>query len=57
MRSFPSLFDKIMITWLQPNCLILAITPANQDIATSDAIKLAREADPTGIAIFFSFHL
>ncbi|XP_065879071.1 phragmoplastin DRP1E-like [Euphorbia lathyris] len=32
----------------KPNCLILAITPANQDIATSDAIKLAREADPTG---------
>lgn len=34
--------------FLQPNCIILAITPANQDIATSDAIKLAREVDPTG---------
>lgn len=33
---------------MQPNCVILAITPANQDIATSDAIKLAREVDPTG---------
>lgn len=32
----------------KPNCIILAITPANQDIATSDAIKLAREVDPTG---------
>ncbi|KAF7828523.1 dynamin-related protein 1E-like [Senna tora] len=32
----------------KPNCLILAITPANQDIATSDAIKIAREVDPTG---------
>ncbi|WZY91063.1 hypothetical protein YC2023_047798 [Brassica napus] len=31
-----------------PNCLILAISPANQDIATSDAIKLAKEVDPTG---------
>ncbi|KAL2894996.1 Dynamin-related protein 1C [Bienertia sinuspersici] len=31
-----------------PNCIILAISPANQDIATSDAIKLAREVDPTG---------
>lgn len=27
----------------------MAISPANQDIATSDAIKLAREVDPTGI--------
>lgn len=32
----------------KPNSIILAITPANQDIATSDAIKLAREVDPTG---------
>lgn len=33
---------------MQPNCIILAISPANQDIATSDAIKLAREVDPSG---------
>lgn len=33
---------------LQPNLIILAISPANQDIATSDAIKLAKEVDPTG---------
>lgn len=33
---------------IQPNSLILAISPANQDIATSDAIKLAREVDPGG---------
>lgn len=32
----------------KPNSIILAISPANQDIATSDAIKLAREVDPTG---------
>jgi hypothetical protein len=36
---------------LQPNCIILAISPANQDIATSDAIKLARDVDPSG-AVF-----
>ncbi|KAK3033594.1 hypothetical protein RJ639_034710 [Escallonia herrerae] len=30
----------------KPNCIILAISPANQDIATSDAIKLARDVDP-----------
>ena len=37
---------------LQPNSLILAISPANQDIATSDAIKLAREVDPGGTSLF-----
>eukprot|EP00475_Leptophrys_vorax_P044183 TRINITY_DN8751_c0_g1_i2.p1 TRINITY_DN8751_c0_g1~~TRINITY_DN8751_c0_g1_i2.p1 ORF type:complete len:619 (-),score=55.39 TRINITY_DN8751_c0_g1_i2:167-2023(-) len=31
-----------------PNCIILAISPANQDLATSDAMKLAREVDPSG---------
>ncbi|GAV71887.1 Dynamin_N domain-containing protein/Dynamin_M domain-containing protein/GED domain-containing protein [Cephalotus follicularis] len=36
----------------QPNCVILAITPANQDIATSDAIKLSRDVDPTGEKTF-----
>ena len=29
----------------QPNALILAISSANQDIANSDALKLAREVD------------
>lgn len=33
---------------MQPNSIILAISPANQDIATSDAIKLAKEVDPSG---------
>ncbi|KAD3641450.1 hypothetical protein E3N88_30674 [Mikania micrantha] len=32
----------------KPNCIILAISPANQDLATSDAIKMSREVDPTG---------
>ncbi|CAN8318469.1 unnamed protein product [Cochlearia groenlandica] len=36
----------------KPNCLILAISPANQDIATSDAIKLAKEVDPKGDRTF-----
>lgn len=31
------------------NCLILAVTPANQDLATSDALKLAKEVDPEGM--------
>lgn len=36
----------------KPNCIILAISPANQDIATSDAIKLAREVDSSGDRTF-----
>lgn len=32
----------------QENSLILAVTPANQDLATSDALKLAKEVDPDG---------
>ncbi len=30
------------------NCLILAVTPANSDLANSDALKIAKEVDPTG---------
>lgn len=36
----------------KPNCIILAISPANQDLATSDAIKISREVDPTGERTF-----
>ena len=32
----------------QDNTIILAVTPANQDIANSDALKLARKVDPQG---------
>jgi len=46
---------------LQPNSIILAVSPANQDIATSDAIKIAREVDPNGdhkyLQINFQFPL
>jgi dynamin 1-like protein len=31
-----------------PNSLILAITPANQDFATSEPLKLAKEVDVDG---------
>ncbi|KAK9276032.1 hypothetical protein L1049_005563 [Liquidambar formosana] len=45
--------DNMVRTYVEkPNCIILAISPANQDIATSDAIKLAREVDPTGERTF-----
>lgn len=36
----------------KPNCIILAISPANQDLATSDAIKISREVDPNGERTF-----
>jgi replication fork clamp-binding protein CrfC len=35
-------------------CLILAVTPANTDLANSDALKLAKEVDPQGIRSFLS---
>lgn len=31
-----------------PNSIILAVTAANTDIATSEAIKLAKDVDPDG---------
>lgn len=49
---FSMLFLMVIVLILQPNCIILAISPANQDIATSDAIKLAREVDPSGTVIW-----
>ena len=39
----------------KPNCLILAVTPANIDLANSDALKLAKEVDPAGIFVLFCF--
>ncbi|GAA99177.1 uncharacterized protein L969DRAFT_47175 [Mixia osmundae IAM 14324] len=32
----------------KPNCVILAVSPANVDLANSDALKLARSVDPQG---------
>ena len=31
-----------------PSCLILAVTPANSDLANSDALQIAGNADPNG---------
>ena len=30
------------------SCIILAVTPANQDVATSDALQFAKKMDPKG---------
>lgn len=41
---------NLIISYIQSqNSIIVAVTPANQDIANSDALKLAREVDPQGI--------
>ena len=40
--------DMIMQFITRENTLILAVTPANSDLATSDALKIAKEVDPTG---------
>eukprot|EP00658_Telonema_sp_P-2_P037754 TRINITY_DN2713_c0_g1_i5.p1 TRINITY_DN2713_c0_g1~~TRINITY_DN2713_c0_g1_i5.p1 ORF type:complete len:205 (-),score=58.23 TRINITY_DN2713_c0_g1_i5:110-724(-) len=41
---------KMILTYIQrPSAMILALTAANTDLANSDALKLAREVDPTGV--------
>ncbi|XP_059197106.1 dynamin 3a isoform X2 [Centropristis striata] len=40
--------DMIMQYICKDNCLILAVTPANMDLANSDALKLAKDVDPQG---------
>ena len=35
------------------NCLILAVSPANADLANSDGLKLAKEYDPQGTFLKF----
>ena len=39
-----------------PNSIILAVTPANTDIATSEALKLAKDVDPEGRFIHIFLH-
>lgn len=38
------------------NCLMLAVSPANSDLANSDALKIAKEVDPQG-KLRFTVHL
>ena len=40
--------DMLLQFITKPNCLILAVTPVNTDLANSDALKIAREVDPQG---------
>ncbi|GMI25649.1 hypothetical protein TeGR_g6469 [Tetraparma gracilis] len=40
--------NMIMSYASKPNCLILAVSAANVDLANSDAIEIAKEVDPQG---------
>lgn len=40
--------DMIVQFISRESSLILAVTPANMDLANSDALKLAKEVDPQG---------
>ncbi|XP_036943938.1 dynamin-3 isoform X4 [Acanthopagrus latus] len=41
--------DMLMQFITKESCLILAVTPANSDLANSDALKIAKEVDPQGL--------
>lgn len=41
--------EMIMQFIIKESCLILAVSPANQDLANSDALKIAKEVDPEGM--------
>uniref|UniRef100_A0A7N6AHS9 Interferon-induced GTP-binding protein Mx n=1 Tax=Anabas testudineus TaxID=64144 RepID=A0A7N6AHS9_ANATE len=41
--------DMIMQFITRESCLILAVTPANTDLANSDALKLAKDVDSQGL--------
>ncbi|CAO3599123.1 unnamed protein product [Absidia cylindrospora] len=41
--------DMLLKYITKPNAIILAVTAANQDLANSDGLKLAREVDPEGL--------
>lgn len=40
--------DMLMQFVTKENCLMLAVSPANSDLANSDALKIAKEVDPQG---------
>ncbi|OHT15091.1 Dynamin central region family protein [Tritrichomonas foetus] len=48
----PAIVEQIhtmVLQYITPkNSLILAVTPANQDLANSDSLRIAREVDPEG---------
>ncbi|XP_068104543.1 dynamin-1 isoform X1 [Hyperolius riggenbachi] len=41
--------EMLMQFVTKENCLLLAVSPANTDLANSDALKIAKEVDPQGL--------
>ncbi|XP_055087607.1 dynamin-1a [Periophthalmus magnuspinnatus] len=41
--------EMLMQFVTKENCLMLAVSPANSDLANSDALKVAKEVDPQGM--------
>ncbi|XP_070774866.1 dynamin-2-like isoform X6 [Enoplosus armatus] len=41
--------DMLMQFITKESCLVLAVTPANTDLANSDALKISKEVDPQGL--------
>lgn len=45
-----NLIKEMLFSFIKrDSCLILAVTSANQDLATSDALKISKEVDPEGL--------
>lgn len=42
--------EMLMQFVTKDNCLLLAVSPANSDLANSDALKIAKEVDPQGLS-------
>lgn len=48
-----SQIHKLIFKYIESvNCIILAVTVANADMATSEALKFAKEVDPMGLRTF-----
>lgn len=48
-KDIEAQIKRLIMKYIRPeNALILALTPANTDLANSDALQLAREVDPKG---------
>ncbi|KAF7257638.1 hypothetical protein EG68_04666, partial [Paragonimus skrjabini miyazakii] len=48
-EDIETLINQLCLQYVQnPNCVILAVTPANTDMATSEGLKLAKMVDPDG---------
>ncbi|KAM7540128.1 hypothetical protein Aperf_G00000032930 [Anoplocephala perfoliata] len=48
--NISSLIEEMILQFITCDyCLILAVSPANSDLANSDALKIAREVDPEGL--------